>query len=141
MTRRVIDLVLTFPGSKCAREFLQHSPSWGLGAGRRRPQLLSSHFPRWNIAENLRDLSGRAIFRERFPIIHPLVPIGILTGCGWELAAAHLVSESGFLELPDDNAIRSAHLYDHCLNLIVPIPRNRNSGAFSPAYDFKKVDR
>jgi len=50
------------------------------------------------------------------------VPIGILTGRGWELAAPHLVSENGFLELPDDNAIRPAYLHDHGLMLIAPIP-------------------
>ena len=80
---------------------------------------MSSHF---HLLENLGDLSGRAIFRERFPLSHSLAPIGILAGRRWELTAAHLVLKIGFLELADDNPIRPAHLDDHGVNLLVQSP-------------------
>lgn len=119
----------TFLGPKCAAELFQYRASRSLGPRRRRLQLVSSHF---HLLENLCDLSGRAVFRERFPISHPLVPIGILTGRGWELATLQFVSENAFLELPDDNTIRPAHLHNHGLILIAPIPRIRNSGLLIP---------
>ena len=84
-----------------------------LGLAGSNSQVLSDKFARWEIPEKLRNLSRRTIFRELFPIRHTLMPIGILTGSGWELAALHLISKSSFLVLSDDHAIRSAHMHNH----------------------------
>jgi hypothetical protein len=120
---------LFFPGSKSAGELLQYRFSWRLGArrrGGRRTQLLSSLFPGRNSAQNVRDFSRSTIFGERFPFRHSLVPVGVLAGGGGKLAPTHLISEFDFIESPDDNPIRPAHLNDHGLILIAPNRRNRN---------------